>query len=245
MLQLIGVHKSFDHRPALQDLSFSLEKGDIYGLLGPNGAGKTTTLKILAGLLSMDRGRIFIDDRPYDRQSGDLKRLIAYVPDDPFLYPKLTGEEHLHFFADLYRVSRKDREKQFDFYFDYFEFESYRKELVESYSAGTRQKLVISQALLVNPAILLLDEPLVSIDPLVGRKFKELLKKIARRGTIAIVATHILSLAREISTRIGIIIRGKIRVEGSISQLIGRATEKKLEDFYFDTVMRYDRSVQD
>ena len=243
MLQLINIHKNFNKRPALQGLSFTLKRGEIYGLLGPNGAGKTTTLKILAGLISLDGGRILIDNQPYNWQSSDLKKLVAYVPDEPFLYPKLTGEEHLNFFADLYRIPRKDREKQIDFYFDYFEFQSYRRELVESYSAGTRQKLVIAQALMVNPAILLLDEPLVSIDPLVGRKFKVLLKQIAEKGTIAIVATHILSLAREISSRIGIIIKGKIRVEGSIPELIGRATDEELEDFYFETVMKYDRSL--
>jgi ABC-2 type transport system ATP-binding protein len=243
MLQLIDIRKSFNKRPALQGLNFTLKKGEIYGLLGPNGAGKTTALKILAGLISLDGGQILINDQHYDWKSSDLKRMISYVPDEPFLYSKLTGEEHLHFYADLYHIPQKDREERFDFYFDYFEFESYRKELVESYSAGTRQKLVISQALMVNPTILLLDEPLVSIDPLVGRKFKELLKRIASDGTIAIVATHILSLAREISTRIGIIIKGRIRVEGSISELIGRATDEKLEDFYFDTVMKYDRSL--
>lgn len=244
VLEIINLKKSFGSRPALRGVGFKLKKGEIYGLLGPNGAGKTTTLKILSGLLSHDEGIITMNGKRYTWDSGELKRLIAYVPDEPFLYSKLTGEEHMHFYADLYGISKKGRDEKFDFYFKYFEFESYRKELIESYSAGTRQKLVISQALMVDPQIILLDEPLVSIDPLVGRKFKNLLREISKKGTISIFATHILSLAQEISTRIGIIIEGKIRVEGSIPELINLSSKENLEDFYFKTVMEYDRSHQ-
>ncbi len=242
MLELRGIKKKFKKRYFLQGLDFKLNKGEIYGLLGPNGAGKTTTLKILAGLISFDSGEIMIDDKPYNWESTELKRMIAYVPDEPFLYSKLTGEEHMHFFADLYGIPARDRDKKFDYYFKYFEFESYKKELVESYSAGTRQKLVISQALMVEPKIILLDEPLASIDPLVARKFKLLLRETVKTGMIAIFATHILSLAQEISSRIGIIINGKIIVEGSIEELINLSAQESLEDFYFKTVMKYDQS---
>jgi ABC-2 type transport system ATP-binding protein len=242
MIEVIDLKKKFGFRPALQGVGFKLNKGEIYGLLGPNGAGKTTTLKILAGLISHDEGIININGKRYNWASRELKRLIAYVPDQPFLYAKLTGEEHMHFYADLYEIPEVDRDEKFDFYFKYFEFEAYKKELIESYSAGTRQKLVISQALMVNPKIILLDEPLVSIDPLVGRKFKNLLREISKKGTIALFATHILSLAQEISTRIGIIIDGKIRVEGSISELVNLSKNENLEDFYYRTVMEYDWS---
>lgn len=242
MLEIINLKKNFGSRPALQGVGFKLGKGEIYGLLGPNGAGKTTTLKILSGLLSYDDGIINVNGKRYTWDSRELKKLIAYVPDEPFLYSKLTGEEHMHFFADLYEIPKDGRDEKFDFYFKYFEFESFKKELIESYSAGTRQKLVISQALMVNPQIILLDEPLVSIDPLVGRKFINLLKEISNKGTISLFATHILSLAQEISTRIGIIIEGKIRVEGSLSELINLSKKENLEDFYFKTVMEYDHS---
>lgn len=242
MLEIIDLKKNFGSRTALQGVRFKLNKGEIYGLLGPNGAGKTTTLKILAGLISHDEGMINLNGEPYTWDSRELKKLIAYVPDEPFLYTKLTGEEHMNFYADLYGISKKSRDEKFDFYFKYFEFESYKKELIESYSAGTRQKLVISQALMVEPRIILLDEPLVSIDPLVGRKFKKLLREISKKGTISLFATHILSLAQEISTRIGVIIDGKIRVEGSMSELINLSDNENLEDFYFRTVMEYDRS---
>jgi ABC-2 type transport system ATP-binding protein len=151
MLEISGLQKKFGKREALKDVTFSLAPGEIYGLLGPNGAGKTTTLKILAGLLAADGGRIVINGEPYHREHHELKKLIAYVPDQPFLYYKLTGEEHMNFFQDLYKIPYAKRREKIDFFFKYFEFEEYRTELVENYSAGTRQKLLIAQALAVEP----------------------------------------------------------------------------------------------
>ncbi len=243
MLEIRRLFKSYDKHPALQGLDMQLEKGEIYGLLGPNGAGKTTTLKILAGLISPDSGDIFVNGERYHRDHSQLKQMISYVPDQPFVYPKLTGEEHLHFFADLYKVPGSIRKEKFDFFFKYFEFDLYRYELVETYSAGTRQKLLISQALMVEPEILLLDEPLASIDPLVGRKFKTLLKKTSGKGTIVLFATHILSLAQQVSRRIGIIIDGRIITEGSLEELLKISEGEDLEDFYFNTVMNYEKSL--
>ncbi len=243
MLEVNNLQKTFGKRKALRGLSFQLEKGEIYGLLGPNGAGKTTALKILAGLLLFDSGEIRIKGENYDRTKLELKRAIAYVPDQPFVYEKLTGEEHLHFYADLYKIPGSKRAEKFDFFFKFFEFESYRHELVESYSAGTRQKLLISQALLVEPEIMLLDEPLTSIDPLVARKFRNYIKEIAKKGTTMIFATHILSLAQEVSSRIGVIIDGRVITEGSLKELLAISAGKNLEDFYFDTVMEYEKSI--
>jgi len=243
MVKVQNLTKSFNGRPALQGINFQLQKGEVYALLGPNGAGKTTTLKIMSGLLSSDGGEIVIGGEVYDRQNTDLKQMIAYVPDQPFVYAKLTGEEHLHFFADLYKVPRVKRQDKLDFFFKYFEFEIYRHELVETYSAGTRQKLLISQALLVEPRILLLDEPLVSIDPVVGRKFKVLLKEFSDKGTITLFATHILSLAQEVSDRIGILIGGQIVSEGSLAELLKVTQGQNLEDFYFHTIMAHEKSL--
>ncbi|UCH95627.1 MAG: ABC transporter ATP-binding protein [Candidatus Aminicenantes bacterium] len=245
MLEIRQLFKSFNSRPALRGINLQLKKGEIYGLLGPNGAGKTTTLKILAGLISPDSGDIFVNGDLFHRDRTSLKQSIAYVPDQPFVYPKLTGEEHLHFFADLYKLSSSKRKEKFDFFFSFFEYEAFRYELVETYSAGTRQKLLLTQALMVEPEILLLDEPLTSIDPLVGKKFKTLLKKISHQGTIALFATHILPLAREVSHRLGIIIDGKIITEGTLEELlkISADHEEDLEEFYFNTVMAYEKSI--
>ena len=241
MLEIKNLIKTFGSRKALQGIGFHLKKGEIYGLLGPNGAGKTTTLKIIAGLLLFDSGEIRVKGELYHRDNTELKRAIAYVPDEPFVYEKLTGEEHLHFYADLYKVPDSVRPEKFDFFFKHFEFESYRHELVETYSAGTRQKLLISQAFLVEPEILLLDEPLSSIDPLVARKFRNYLKEIAKRGTVVLFATHILPLAQDVSSRIGIILDGNIAVEGELAELLKMSPGQNLEDFYFKTVMAHEK----
>lgn len=242
-MKVTGLGKRFDRRAALRGISFSLEPGEIYGLLGPNGAGKTTTLKILAGLLSADEGEIVIDGRRYDREDAESRRNIAYVPDQPFLYNKLTGEEHLAFFADLYQIPVEGLKEKSDFFFRYFEFEEFRRELVENYSAGTRQKLLISQALLVEPRLLLLDEPLVSIDPLVGKKFKLYLKEVASRGTMVLFATHILSLAQEVCRTIGILAGGRILAAGEVGELMAISSEKNLEEFYFKIVLNHEPAV--
>lgn len=243
MINIKNLKKSFNGSPALNGIDLQLARGEIYGLLGPNGAGKTTTIKILAGLLSFDSGSIIIDGEKYDRNNGNIKRKISYVPDEPFVYPKLTGKEHLNFYADIYGLTKKERSEKIDYFFKYFEFEIYKNELVETYSAGTKQKLLISQAILVNPSILLLDEPLVSIDPVVGRKFKILLKQLSDKGTTVIFATHILPLAQEVSTRIGIIINGRIDVDGDIKSLEKSSESNNLEDFYFKRIMAYENPI--
>jgi ABC-2 type transport system ATP-binding protein len=244
MLDVTDLMKNFGKRAALKGVSFSLAPGEIYGLLGPNGAGKTTTLKILAGLLAPDGGSVSIAGQPYHREQHELKKLVAYVPDQPFLYNKLSGEEHLNFYQDLYKVPYAKRKEKIDFFFKYFEFEEYRTELVENYSAGTRQKLLIAQALAVEPRLLLLDEPLVSIDPLVGRKFKMYLKEVARQGTAVLFATHILTLAQEICRRIGIIIDGRIIVQGGLEELMSLAGQNTLEEFYFRTVLDHEKPAE-
>jgi len=244
MLEVTHLKKKFGKREALKDISFSLAPGEIYGLLGPNGAGKTTTLKVLAGLLAADGGRVVIDGVPYHREHHELKKRIAYVPDQPFLYTKLSGEEHLNFFMDLYKISYARRKEKIDFFFKYFEFEEYRTELVENYSAGTRQKLLIAQALAVEPKLLLLDEPLVSIDPLVGKKFKIYLSEVARQGTAVLFATHILTLAQEICRRIGIIVDGRIIVQGGLGELMSLAGQSSLEEFYFQTVLNHEKPAE-
>jgi ABC-2 type transport system ATP-binding protein len=244
MLEVTNLQKKFGKREALKGVSFSLAPGEIYGLLGPNGAGKTTTLKILAGLLAPDGGSVTVAGLAYHRERHELKKQIAYVPDQPFLYNKLSGEEHLHFFMDLYQIPYARRREKIDFFFKYFEFEEYRTELVENYSAGTRQKLLISQALAVEPKLLLLDEPLVSIDPLVGKKFKKYLTEVAGRGTAVLFATHILTLAQEICRRIGIIVDGRIIVQGDLDDLMRLAGQGSLEEFYFQTVLSHEKPAE-
>jgi len=241
MLALRRLTKSYHRIIALDGLDFSLKKGEIYALLGPNGAGKSTTLKILAGLISADSGEIRYLGSPVNpRDDLKYKGKIAYVPDEPFLYSKLTGEEHLHLYGDLYHLSGPVRKKKIDFFFDYFEFSAYRHRLTESFSAGTKQKLLLAQALMVDPEILLLDEPLMSIDPLVSRQCKRYLKEVASRGTIILFATHILPLALEVSRRIGIIFKGKILHEIQPDELANIKDPRDLESRYTGIITRHD-----
>jgi ABC-2 type transport system ATP-binding protein len=244
MLSINQLCKNYNMIRALRNLSFHLEPGDIFGLLGPNGAGKSTTLKILAGLLESDSGEILFCGNPVlPRTDHDFRRNIAYVPDEPFLYPKLTGEEHLCLYADLYGVDRPTLRRKADYFFEYFDFDRYRHRLTETYSAGTKQKLLLSQALLVEPRILLLDEPLMSVDPLISRRCKRYLKERAQRGTVILFATHILPLALEVSRRIGIITEGYIRQEITQDELSKIKDPVTLESRYSAIVTGDDHSV--
>lgn len=239
MLKMERVIKRYPGRTALSGMSLVVSPGEIYVLLGPNGAGKTTTLRILAGLTDCDSGVIHIAGDPYRREDAQCRRRVAYVPDQPFLYSRLTGEEHAQFYADLYGIPEVERGPRLDFFFNHLEFRDYRHELVEHFSTGTRQKLLLTQALMVQPQLLLLDEPLVSVDPLVSRKVKALLRQEARRGAAVLFATHLLSLAADVADRIGIIVNGAIRRE--ISESTWRSPgSPDLEEWYARTVEEHE-----
>ena len=238
MLELVKLQKSYGKTQALKGLNLKLNRGDIYGLLGPNGAGKTTTIKILASLLKADSGEILLDGREFDPSLPENKQRVAYVPDQGFLYGKLSGEEHLDFYADLYRMPAEGRREEMDRYFELFEFESYRHQLVESYSAGTRRKLMLTQAFLVHPRILLLDEPLTSLDPLVSRKVSLEISRFAEQGGLVLLATHILDIARTICQTIGVIVSGRmVREIGRSESGSFPGSTEALEALYFDTVL--------
>ncbi len=238
MLELIELRKNYGATEALKGLSLRLKAGEIYGLLGPNGAGKTTTIKILASLLKADAGQIRLDGQPFDPSLLENKKKVAYVPDQGFLYGKLSGEEHLNFYADLYRMPLGKRDEEIDNYFKLFEFEAYRHQLVESYSAGTKRKLMLAQGFLVHPQILLLDEPLTSLDPLVSRKVSIHVADFARQGGLVILATHILDIARTICQTIGVIVAGRMvrEISRDDSGSFPGSTEA-LEAMYFETVL--------
>lgn len=239
MLKMENVVKRYPGRTALSGMSLTVSPGEMYVLLGPNGAGKTTTLRILAGLTDFDSGVIHIGGGLYRREDPQCRRQVAYVPDQPFLYARLTGEEHARFYADLYGIPESDRGVRLDFFFNHLEFADYRHELVEHFSTGTRQKLLLTQALMVRPRLLLLDEPLVSVDPLVSRKVKALLRREAGRGAAVLFATHLLSLAADVADRIGIIVNGAIQRE--IAGPTWRAPgSPDLEDWYTRTVEEHE-----
>ena len=236
MLELQNLCKAYQGQPALTNLSLSVPSGTITALLGPNGAGKTTTLKILTGLLKADSGTILWEGQVVSPQEPSWRQQLSFMPDLPYLYPRLTGWEHLHFHADLYHTPREGREPLFDNLFDILDFSPFRNHLVESYSAGTKRKLLLAQALAVNPRVLLLDEPLISIDPLVMRRVMGYLKNWVREGRVILFATHILALAREIGDQVAIIHQGAVSRHLELASQEASWDTQALEDLYLKTV---------
>lgn len=233
MIRTEHLCKQFGNIRAVDDLTLKIPKGEIFGFLGPNGAGKTTTIKLLTGLLKPTSGQVFICG--YDIQTDYLlaKRLIGYVPDIPYLYEKLTGREFLNFIAELYSLDGSSRKIQE--YFELFDLVHYQDHLIEDYSHGMRQKLVFAGVLLHTPEVIIVDEPLVGLDPKSSRLIKETLKGLSRQGVTLFISTHTLEAAEELCDRVGIIDKGRLITQGTIDELrdLARITGG-LEDIFLE-----------
>ncbi|MEW6267378.1 MAG: ABC transporter ATP-binding protein [Thermodesulfobacteriota bacterium] len=233
MIELIDLTKRFKQVVAVDGLNLVVRPGEIYGFLGPNGAGKTTTIKIIAGTLRPSHGRVLIDGLDQAEQPERAKRLIGFIPDRPFLYEKLTGWEFLQFKAGLYGVNGVSFDSLAGSLLEMFELTDWRDELVESYSHGMKQRLIMSAALIHKPKALVVDEPMVGLDPRGARLVANIFRQLRANGASIFVSTHTLSLAAELCDRIGIILQGRLLVEGSVEELkekAGRSPE--LEDAF-------------
>ena len=219
MIRLEGLGKIFGAYAAVSDLNLQVRPGEIFGFLGPNGAGKTTTVKMMTGLLKPSAGRILVGGRDMAADPIAAKRAMGLVPDEPFVYPKLTGAEYLRFVGELYGVSLPDMKKRVPELLEMFELSPWGGELLESYSHGMRQKLVLAGILLHEPKILVLDEPMVGLDPKSGRLVKDIFVKLAERGTAIFMCTHVLEIAEKLCHRIGIMIGGKMIACGTLEEL--------------------------
>jgi ABC-2 type transport system ATP-binding protein len=219
VIRLEGLGKSFGPHHAVSDLNLEVRPGEIFGFLGPNGAGKTTTVKMMTGLLRPSAGRVLIDGRDMAADTIAAKRLMGLVPDEPFVYPKLTGAEYLRFIGELYGVALADVKKRTPELLEMFELAPWGGELLESYSHGMRQKLVLAGILLHEPKVLVLDEPMVGLDPKSGRLVKDIFMKLAERGTAIFMCTHVLEIAEKLCHRIGIMIGGKMIACGTLDEL--------------------------
>ncbi len=219
MIRLEGLSKSFGAYQAVCDLNLEVKPGEIFGFLGPNGAGKTTTVKMLTGLLKPTSGRVLVGGRDMALDPIAAKRGMGLVPDEPFVYPKLTGAEYLRFIGELYGVPLSDMRKRIPDLLEMFELAPWAGELLESYSHGMRQKLVLAGILLHDPKILVLDEPMVGLDPKSGRLVKDIFAKLAQRGTAIFMCTHVLEIAEKLCHRIGIMIGGKMIACGTMDEL--------------------------
>lgn len=217
MIELRGVTKTFGARRAVDHLDLDVAPGELFAFLGPNGAGKTTTIKMVCGLLAPNAGQIRVCGHP--ATSPEARRCLAYVPDQPFLYDKLTGREFLRFVTEMYAIDVKYATRRIGELVETFEMSDYVDELCESYSHGMKQRVVFAAALVHDPKVLIVDEPLVGLDPRSGRVVKDLFVAQARAGVAVLMSTHLLSIAEELADTIGILDHGRMLAKGTLEDL--------------------------
>jgi ABC-2 type transport system ATP-binding protein len=215
MLKIENLTKRFGSFTAVDNISLNILKGDLYAFLGENGAGKTTTIKIIAGLYSPTSGKVYVNDVNVQSDPITAKSYIGYIPDQPFLYDKLTGREFLYFSGGLYKLNKQDINNKIKEYVDFLQIGSWIDKKTEEYSQGMKQRITIASALLHNPKLLILDEPMIGLDPQSAVVVKNLLMKKASEGTAVFMSTHSLYVAEEICNRIGIIKNGRMIFENN------------------------------
>jgi ABC-2 type transport system ATP-binding protein len=234
MIKLVNVTKWYRGFRAVDSIDLSIEKGAIFGFLGPNGAGKTTTIKMMAGILEPTEGRIIIKGMDLFREPSKAKRCIGFIPDRPFLYEKLTGSEFLQFMARLYRLNGEcSSGRRANSLLELFELEDWADELIESYSHGMKQRLVMCAALLHKPDVIIVDEPMVGLDPKAARLVKDVFRDQALGGATIFMSTHSLEVAEEVCSRIAIIQEGRIIATGTAEELRHQAgVDGSLENIF-------------
>ncbi|HEY8485476.1 MAG TPA: ABC transporter ATP-binding protein [Longimicrobiales bacterium] len=219
MIRLESVTKRYGNVTAVHPLDLHVRRGELFGFLGPNGAGKTTTIRMIVGVLRPTAGRVLIAGHDLAREPEAAKRHIGYIPDRPFLYDKLTGREFLRFVAGLWGQNGAEAERRAEELLELFELTPWQDALVESYSHGMRQKLLISAALVHRPDVIVVDEPMVGLDPKGARLIKELLRAFTAQGGTVFLSTHTLEVAEALCDRIAILAGGRIRAMGTMEEL--------------------------
>jgi ABC-2 type transport system ATP-binding protein len=225
MIELVGLTKRYGSFTAVDALDLRVPRGELFGFLGPNGAGKTTTLRMIAGILRPTAGTVRIGGVDVAADPIAAKTMLGFIPDRPFIYEKLTGAEFLRFVGGLYNQNGKDIEHRSRELLALFDLEDWRNELVESYSHGMRQKLIISSALVHKPDVIVVDEPMVGLDPKATKILKDLFREYVRRGHTVMMSTHTLEVAETMCDRIGIIQSGRIRALGTMDELRAASEE--------------------
>ena len=225
VISVRSLKKNYGSLTAVDGLNLEIQAGEFFAFLGPNAAGKTTTIKMITGLLKPTAGEVYIGGFDMQREPFRAKGLLAYVPDFPFVYDKLTAVEFMQFVGDIFRLDRSVAGRRIDEFFEKFHLEEYRHELTENLSHGTRQRLVIASALLHDPKVFVIDEPMVGLDPMHARIVKQELKARARAGTTMFLSTHQLTVAEEIADRVGIIHHGKLIALSTVEELRAQAHE--------------------
>jgi ABC-2 type transport system ATP-binding protein len=234
MIRLENLTKLYGSFVAVDDISLHVPRGVLYGFLGPNGAGKTTTLRMIAGILRPSQGRVLLGGDDMHAAPLVAKRRLGFIPDRPFVYDKLTGAEFLRFVAGLYGQDGVSVERRIHELLEVFELTSWKDELVEAYSHGMRQKLIISSALIHRPECIVVDEPMVGLDPKAARLLKDIFRQFVGRGGTVLMSTHTLEVAEAMCDRVAIIQHGKIVAEGTVDELRQqhRAGDASLEELF-------------
>ena len=232
-IELAGVTKKYGDFTAVQALTLEVREGELFAFLGPNGAGKTTTIKMIAGLLTADAGTVRLCGHEMGRNGREAKAQLAYLPDQPFLYDKLSGREFLEFVGRMYGLRPVTIRDRIDVLIDRLEIGSYLDNLTEGYSHGMKQRTALAAALLHEPRVLVIDEPMVGLDPRTVRTVKDLMRELTARGGTVFMSTHTLEVAEAVADRIGIIHLGQLVALGALDELrAGAATTKSLEDIF-------------
>jgi ABC-2 type transport system ATP-binding protein len=234
MLQIINFSKSYKNgKKAVNNISITVNEGEIFAFIGHNGAGKTTTIKSVVGILEFEEGDILIDGTSIKKEPLKCKSKIAYIPDNPDIYEALTGIQYLNFIADIYEVSKGEREELIKLYSEKFEITNVLGDLISSYSHGMKQKLVLISALIHKPKLLVLDEPFVGLDPKAAHILKEEMKKICKEGAAIFFSTHVLEVAEKLCDKVAIIKEGNIVTQGKMNDVKGNSS---LEDIFMELI---------
>ncbi len=234
MLEIRNFSKSYSKgKNVVENISLKVNEGEIYGFIGHNGAGKTTTIKSIVGILDFKDGDILIDNMSVKDKPLECKKVMAYIPDNPDIYESLTGIQYLNFIADVYKVSKEQREELIGKYGDRFELTNYLGDLISSYSHGMKQKLVVISALIHKPKLLILDEPFVGLDPKAAHTLKEIMREVCNEGSAIFFSSHVLEVVEKLCDKVAIIKAGKIVAEGRTEDIKGNSS---LEDVFMELI---------
>ncbi|MHC5108993.1 MAG: ABC transporter ATP-binding protein [Planctomycetota bacterium] len=243
---LENVRKAYGTKIAVDNLSLRVAHGELFAFLGPNGAGKTTTIKMIVGLLRANRGMVQVCGHEIGVNGLAAKKQLAYVPDQPFLYEKLTGREFLYFVAEMYGMGAEERDEHLESLLDKLDCLEFLDRLTETYSHGMKQKVVLAAALLHKPKVFVIDEPMVGLDPKTIRTVKDLFVGHAQNGGTVFMSTHTLDIAEAVADRIGIINRGKLIAVGTLEELRHRAEqEHSLEEIFLQLTEQHDTNLDE
>ncbi|MGB8354615.1 MAG: ABC transporter ATP-binding protein [Chthoniobacteraceae bacterium] len=244
MIQIQNLSKHFGQLKAVDELNLDIRQGEFFAFLGPNAAGKTTTIKMLTGLIRPSSGTCKVAGHDIQQSPQAAKAVLSYVPDFPFLYEKLTSREFMQFVGDLYNIEKAVVDKKTSSLFETFNLENYVNELTENLSHGTRQRLVIASALLHDPQVFIIDEPMVGLDPMHARIVKNELKERSRKGMTVFLSTHTLSVAEEMADRIGIINHGRLIALGTVEELRRQTAESGALEKIFLSIVDAEEQVK-